>query len=254
LTSLGTVLGTIEYMSPEQIAGKEADARSDIFALGAVLYEAATGRRAFGGKTQISVASAILEKEPEPISAVKPLTPLLLEQVVKGCLAKSPDDRFQTAHDVKLQLKWMGENANQMAAAAAPRGRARRDWLLWSALAALLLLLFAAGAMGWWRTRSPQAAVASHVVAPQRHAIRAAQSQRTSGVFSRRKTPRVRRQPRRQDIVVGAFSRQNRCRRTAWHQRSLFPFLVTGLELHRVLCQRKALKNGCQWRAADPDL
>jgi eukaryotic-like serine/threonine-protein kinase len=166
LTSLGTVLGTIEYMSPEQIAGKEADARSDIFALGAVLYEAATGRRAFGGKTQISVASAILEKEPEPISVVKPLTPLLLEQVVKGCLAKSPDDRFQTAHDVKLQLKWMGENANQMAAAAAPSGRVRRDWVLGSALGALLLLLFAAGAMGWWRTRSPRPVLRATLLPP----------------------------------------------------------------------------------------
>ncbi|HTS59612.1 MAG TPA: protein kinase [Terriglobales bacterium] len=166
LTSLGTVLGTIEYMSPEQIAGKEADARSDIFALGAVLYEAATGRRAFCGKTQISVASAILEKEPEPISAVKPLTPLLLEQVVQGCLAKSPDDRFQTAHDVKLQLKWMGENANQIAAAAAPSGRVRRDGVLWSAIGALLLLLIAAGAMGWWRPRSPRPVLRATLLPP----------------------------------------------------------------------------------------
>src|SRR5208282_3839996 len=102
---------------------KEADPRTDIFALGAVLYEAATGKRAFEGKTQISVASAILEKEPEPISALRPLTPPALEQVVKGCLAKSPDDRFQTAHDVKLQLQWIGESASQPGTVPATAGQ-----------------------------------------------------------------------------------------------------------------------------------
>ncbi len=105
LTSLGALVGTIEYMSPEQIAGKEADSRSDIFALGAVLYEAATGRRAFEGKTQISVASAIIEKDPEPIAAIRPLSPLALEQLVKGCgqIARGeiPDRaRCQTATEV----------------------------------------------------------------------------------------------------------------------------------------------------------
>jgi len=166
LTSLGGIVGTIEYMSPEQIAGKEADARSDIFALGAVLYEAATGRRAFEGKTQISVASAILEKEPEPISAVKPLTPLLLEQVVAGCLAKSPEDRFQTAHDVKLQLKWMGEKANQMGAAARPSGRARPHWVAWSTMGALLLVLVAAGATGYWKARAPRQVIRATLLPP----------------------------------------------------------------------------------------
>jgi len=166
LTSLGAVLGTIEYMSPEQIAGKEADARSDIFAFGSVVYEAATGKRAFGGKTQISVASAILEKEPEPISALKPLTPLLLEQVVRGCLAKSPEDRFQTAHDVKLQLRWIGENASRMAAAAAPTGGARRDWVAWGALGALLLALVAGGAMRWWKTTTPRQVIEATLLPP----------------------------------------------------------------------------------------
>ena len=166
LTTLGTILGTIEYMSPEQVAGKEADARSDIFALGSVLYEAATGKRAFEGKTQISVASAILEKEPAPISAVKPRTPLLLEQVVKGCMAKSPDDRFQTAHDVKLQLKWIGQNANQIAAATVPGVRARRDWVVWSAIGALLLGLVGAGAMGWWKARTPRPVIRATLLPP----------------------------------------------------------------------------------------
>jgi eukaryotic-like serine/threonine-protein kinase len=105
LTTAGSIVGTIQYMSPEQIEGREADAASDIFAFGAVVYEMATGRRAFEGKSQITVASAILEKNPEPISAVKPLAPVALDQLVATCLAKDRDERFQSAHDLALQLK-----------------------------------------------------------------------------------------------------------------------------------------------------
>ncbi len=168
LTSAGTILGTIEYMSPEQIAGKDADARTDIFALGAVLYEAATGKRAFEGKTQISVASAILEKEPEPISRIRPLTPQVLEQVVKGCLAKLPDERFQTAHDVKLQLKWIGENATQ-AAAAAPTAPAptKTNRMALGAMAALLLIAIAVGAMGWLQPRTPRQVIRTTLLPPE---------------------------------------------------------------------------------------
>ncbi len=107
LTSAGAIVGTIQYMSPEQIEGKEADARSDIFAFGATLYEMATGERAFRGKSQISVASAILEKDPESISKTQPLAPSALDRVVAQCLAKNPDERFQCAHDVGLELKWI---------------------------------------------------------------------------------------------------------------------------------------------------
>ena len=110
LTSAGTLVGTIQYMSPEQIEGKEADARSDIFAFGSTLYEMATGERAFSGKSQISVASAILEKEPEPISAKQPLVPAALDRVVGHCLAKDPEERIQSAHDVGLELKWLRES------------------------------------------------------------------------------------------------------------------------------------------------
>lgn len=105
LTTAGSIVGTIQYMSPEQIEGKEADARSDIFAFGAVLYEMAMGKRAFEGKSQISVASAILEKDPEPICATKPLTPPAFDYLVAACLAKDREDRFQSAHDVRLHLK-----------------------------------------------------------------------------------------------------------------------------------------------------
>src|SRR6202041_3512614 len=110
LTSAGMVIGTIQYMAPEQIEGKEADARSDIFALGAVLYEITTGRRPFDGKSQISVASAILEKDPEPIRTLKPLTPVAFERVVSSCLQKNPEERFQSARDIRLELQWIAEN------------------------------------------------------------------------------------------------------------------------------------------------
>src|SRR5215469_16480649 len=101
ITADGTIVGTFQYMSPEQLEGKEADARSDIFSFGAVLYEMATGKRAFAGKSQYSVASAILERDPEPMAAVQPMTPPALERLVKRCLAKDPEDRWQSARDVE---------------------------------------------------------------------------------------------------------------------------------------------------------
>jgi Tol biopolymer transport system component len=107
LTQEGKIVGTYQYMAPEQVQGQEADARTDIFALGSVLYEMITGKRAFAGKTQISVMSAILDKEPEPISAVQPLTPQALDHVIKRALAKDPEERWQSAADVKAELKWI---------------------------------------------------------------------------------------------------------------------------------------------------
>src|SRR5437868_6432947 len=105
------VVGTLQYMSPEQIEGKDADARSDIFALGAVLYEMATGRRAFEGKTQLSMVSAILHQEPPSITASQPASSPSFDFVIRTCLAKDPDERFQTAQDVKLQLNWLLQSA-----------------------------------------------------------------------------------------------------------------------------------------------
>jgi len=149
LTARGTVVGTFHYMSTEQIEGKEADARSDVFSLGAVLYEMATGKRAFEGKTAASVLAAVLERDPAPISAVQPTSPLALDRVVKTCLAKDPDERFQTVHDVKLQLKWIAEGATSSAMpagmATAPtasrkiRERALAATALVFAIAALVL-------------------------------------------------------------------------------------------------------------------
>jgi len=148
LTMAGTMVGTIQYMSPEQIEGKEADARSDLFALGAVFYEMVTGARPFEGKSQISVASAILEKDPEPISAVQPLTPPAFEHIVTACLAKNPDDRFQTAHDVVLQLKWIAQSGTQVLRPTEKRERKREllPWLIAGGLALMLIAFFL-----WWR-------------------------------------------------------------------------------------------------------
>jgi Tol biopolymer transport system component len=153
LTTAGTMIGTIQYMSPEQIEGKEADARSDLFALGAVLYEMATGARPFEGKSQISVASAILEKDPEPISTVHPLTPPAFEHIVTTCLAKNPEDRFQTAHDIALQLKWISQSGTRAPRTLEqqPRGRERLAWLIAGALGLLLIASF----MVWRGSKSP---------------------------------------------------------------------------------------------------
>jgi eukaryotic-like serine/threonine-protein kinase len=147
ITVAGTVVGTVQYMSPEQIQGREADARSDIFAFGAMLYEMLTGKRAFEGKSQLSVASAVLEKDPDPISAVQPLTPPALEHLVRTCLAKEPDQRFQSAHDLKLQLQWITVGGSQAGAPAVvvSKRKSKQRLLLVITVAGLLLALAAAG-------------------------------------------------------------------------------------------------------------
>ncbi len=141
LTAEGTILGTFQYMAPEQLEGKEADARTDIFAFGAVLYEMATGQKAFSGKSQASLIASIIGSDPPPISSVQPMTPPALDRVVKTCLAKDPEDRWQTAHDVMLQLKWIAEGGSQAGIpaplAARRRGRERLAWVV-NALTAIL--------------------------------------------------------------------------------------------------------------------
>jgi len=134
MTERGVIVGTFQYMSPEQVEGKELDGRSDIFSLGAVLYEMLTGQRAFPGKSQLSVASAILEREPAQISSVKPLTPPALDHTIKKCLAKIPDERWQSASDVASELQWIAEGGSQSgvpALVARPaRSRERLPWAL----------------------------------------------------------------------------------------------------------------------------
>jgi Tol biopolymer transport system component len=137
LTAAGTVLGTYQYMAPEQLEGKEVDARTDIFALGAVLYEMATGRRAFAGDTSASMIGAIMHQQPQPASQVQPMTPPALDRVIQTCLAKDPDDRWQTAHDVKLQLQWIAEGGSVVGLPAPVAARRKtRERLAWAAFAA----------------------------------------------------------------------------------------------------------------------
>ncbi len=112
LTGEGAILGTLQYMAPEQLEGKEADARTDIFAFGATVYEMATGQRAFTGESQASLIAAILEHEPVPMSTLQTMTPARLDEIVKTCLAKDPDDRWQTAGDVGRQVKWIIESGS----------------------------------------------------------------------------------------------------------------------------------------------
>src|SRR5271155_4515738 len=111
LTMQGSIVGTMQYMSPEQLEGKPADARSDIFSFGAMLYEMSTGKKAFEAKSHASLIAAILKEEPRPMRELQPLTPPSLEHIVKACLAKDPDERPQSAHDVKLQLEWSRESS-----------------------------------------------------------------------------------------------------------------------------------------------
>ena len=143
LTGKGTILGTLPYMAPEQLEGCEADARTDIFALGAVIYEMATGRKAFEGKSQASVISAIMSSEPAALSTVQAMAPLALDHVVKTCLAKDPDARWQTAHDVLVELKWIagGGGALQVTDRAAALRFRKRAWLGWIVAAVLLVTL-----------------------------------------------------------------------------------------------------------------
>ena len=138
LTAHGTLVGTFQYMSPEQLEGQDADARSDIFALGAVLYEMTTGNRAFTGKTQASIVAAILTSEPPPISAGQPMSPPALDRAVKLCLAKDPEQRFQNVHDVKLQLEWITEGGSQTGVPAPVAARRKNRE---RALAAVALVL-----------------------------------------------------------------------------------------------------------------
>jgi len=147
LTARGTILGTFQYMSPEQLEGKDADTRSDIWAFGCVLYEMVTGKRTFEGKTQASLIAGILEREPTPMAELVPLTPPALGRLVRTCLAKDPDDRFQTAHDLGLQLRWIDEGGSA-AGLPAPviAKRKRRDLMMWIGIAAVAALVAAASA------------------------------------------------------------------------------------------------------------
>ena len=139
VTGLGTILGTPQYMAPEQLEGKAADARTDIFALGCVLYEMATGKRAFSGASQASLISAIMQSDPPPVSSLQPTTPPALDRLVRRCLAKDPDRRVQNARDVALELAEASSVSDGETAAAPARRGARLGWIAAGVFLAMLL-------------------------------------------------------------------------------------------------------------------
>jgi Tol biopolymer transport system component len=174
-TAVGTILGTFQYMAPEQLEGRDADARTDIFAFGTVIYEMLTGKKAFEGRSQATLIAAIIGSTPTPMSELQPLTPAGLDQIVSRALAKDPDDRWQSARDLLSQLKWIAENGSRAGApVAAPP--ARRGWTaparIVSGILAALLAGVTAAAL-WQLTRAtPQAGVVRlMIVAPENQRV-----------------------------------------------------------------------------------
>jgi serine/threonine protein kinase/Tol biopolymer transport system component len=160
-TAEGSILGTVAYMSPEQAEGKKLDARSDVFSFGAVLYELATGQRAFQGDTPLSTLAAVIHKEPKPVSDLSPVAPRDLDRITARCLRKDPERRYQTMRDVRNALEELKEDSESgklaPASIAKPgsRHRARRWWMPGAAA-----LLLAAGGVWWGSSRSRPAAPA----------------------------------------------------------------------------------------------
>jgi serine/threonine protein kinase/Tol biopolymer transport system component len=164
LTQQGTIVGTFQFMAPEVLQGREADARSDIFSFGCVLFEMITGRRAFEGKSQLSVASAILEKEPEPVTMIQPMAPAALDHVVGDCLAKDPESRWQSAADVARELRWIATDASSGSVASTTDTRSRFTERIVGAAAVVALL---AGLL-WFglRGREPARTLRSYLPPP----------------------------------------------------------------------------------------
>lgn len=166
LTVEGTIIGTFQYMAPEQLEGKEADARTDIFALGAVIYEMVTGKPAFSGKSRASLIAAILTADPRPMADLQPCTPPPLQHIVEKCLAKDPDDRWQNASDLAAELNWIAEAETKPSVSQGqlhPKGWPQPLLL---ALAAVPLLLLLGGFAWWYANRSPATPMYFHAAVP----------------------------------------------------------------------------------------
>ena len=158
LTAEGTILGTLQYMAPEQLEGKEADSRTDIFAFGAVVSEMATGKKAFEGSSQASLIAAIMGQDPRPMSELQPMTPSTLDHIVRRCMAKEPDERWQSSSDVMRELKWISESVPSANVSGLMVGRPKHlSWGLIGSLAGALL----AGFLVWNLTDSSPVGSAS---------------------------------------------------------------------------------------------
>jgi len=161
ITEKGTILGTFQYMAPEQVEGHEADARSDIFALGAMLYEMVTGRPAFSGRSRAGLISAILKDEPPPITVDDPLASPVLDRVVRTCLAKDPEDRWQTAREVERELRWLTEQPTTLALVAdsmdSRQPLSKRARVLMALAAGAVVAALLLGAVSLFRAPRPAA-------------------------------------------------------------------------------------------------
>jgi Tol biopolymer transport system component len=147
LTSAGSIVGTLQYMAPEQLEGQEADARTDIFAFGSVLYEILTGRRAFEGKSQVVLISAIMTATPPPVSSLQPLTPPALDALIRRCLEKDPEDRWQSMRDLHAQLQWIASSGSQAGIPAPVAARRKIRDRAWMGATAALALAYVALAL-----------------------------------------------------------------------------------------------------------
>jgi len=161
VTIQGAILGTLQYMAPEQLEGQEADARTDIFAFGCVLYEMLTGRKAFDGKTQASLIGAIMTAEPPSLASMVPVAPPTLDRILKVCLAKEPDDRWQTTRDLLRELRWIAEREPQATISSVNAPVRSRTGVVWATISTGLLVLVSAVALWWapWRGAVPPASV-----------------------------------------------------------------------------------------------
>jgi serine/threonine protein kinase len=159
LTAQGTILGTLQYMSPEQLEGLEADPRTDVFAFGAVLYEMVTGARVFQGGSQASLVGAILKDTPKPMSSAQPLVTPALERVTLTCLEKRPDDRWQSMRDLARELKWIAHNPKETVSTVVP-SKPQQARVAWSVAAIALLLAATATAWSVWRAPSATSPIA----------------------------------------------------------------------------------------------
>lgn len=153
LTSEGVVLGTLQYMAPEQLEGREVDARTDIFSFGVIVYEMVTGRRAFQGDRQASLIAAILSSDPPPISRLQPLVPDALDHLVKTRLVKQPEERWQSAHDLKSELEWIAASGRISTVTGSPNVRRPKiERLALTILSILFCLSLAALALSYLHT------------------------------------------------------------------------------------------------------
>ena len=168
LTTPGTILGTFQYMAPEQLEGREADARTDIFAFGAVLYEMATSKKAFSAATQASLITAIMSSDPPSIASLQPMSPTALDRAVRTCLAKDPEERWQSAADVRRELRWIAEGSTAGVAppAAVTSRRRSRERIAWAAAALAALLAGAAAVFASRRAASPPELVRFSIAPP----------------------------------------------------------------------------------------